>query len=326
MVLMLDPISWRREWPYEAERGILAAAGVDLVVPVDSAEQERLAANADVVVASGMFPVDAARLATFTRCVGIVCYSAGRDHVDEAAAAELGLSVAGVHANADEVADHAMALLLAATRLIVPMASRAEAGNWDLLDVPEIWQIPHLRGLTLGVVGAGHVGRRVAERARAFGMLTSAATRRPPTTPDPLLPVVPLDELVATADVIVLAASLTPATRHLFDADLLSRVKRGAVLVNIARGGLIDEEALAAALDDGRIRAAALDVRAREPPGPDDPLTGRPNVLQTPHIGGASASVLTDLRRLTAEGALDVLRRAGRLSGPAHHTTESITP
>lgn len=314
---MLDPISWRREWSYEVEREILAAAGVDLVVPADAAEQERVASTADIVVASGMFAVDASRLATFTRCVGILCYSAGRDHVDETAAAELGILVAGVHANADEVADHAMALLLAATRLIVPMARRTEVGNWDLLDVPEIWQIPRLRGLTLGIVGAGHIGVRVAERARAFGMLTVASSHRQPATPDPSLPIVPLDELVATADIIVLAASLTPATRHLFDADLLSRVKRGAVLVNIARGGLIDEAALAAALDDGQIRVAALDVRASEPPGVDDPLTGRPDVLQTPHIGGASASALHDLHRLTAEGTLDLLRRGHRLAGPA---------
>lgn len=314
IALMLDPISWRREWPYDAERDILAAAGVHLVVPADATEQDLVAPTADVIVTSGMFAVDAARIATFSRCVGILCYSAGRDHVDEAAAAEHGIAVAGVHANADEVADHAMALLLAANRLIVPMSRRTEAGNWDLIEAPEIWQIPHLRGLTLGVVGAGHVGVRVAERARAFGMLTIAATRRPPATDDPLLPVVPLDQLVATADIIVLAASLTPETRHMFDADLLSRVKPGALLVNVARGGLIDEAALAVALDEGRIRAAALDVRASEPPGADDPLTGRPDVLQTPHIGGASASVLTDLHRLAAEGALDLLRRAGRLT------------
>lgn len=316
IALMLDPISWRREWSYEVERQILGAAGVDLVVPADPAEQERVAAIADVVVASGMHPVDATRLATFARCVGVICYSAGRDRVDEAAAAELGIPVTGVHNNADEVADHAMALLLAATRLIVPMARRTEAGNWGLLDAPEIWQIPRLRGSTLGIVGTGHVGLGVAERARAFGMRTIAAAHRPPAEPDPLLPIVPLDELVATADAIVLAASLTPGTRHLVDADLLARAKRGAVLVNIARGDLIDEVALAAALDDGRIGAAALDVRSNEPPGPDDPLTGRPGVLQTPHIGGASASALADLHRLAAEGVLDLLRRAGRLPEP----------
>ena len=140
-----------------------------------------------------------------------------------------------MHANADEVADHAMALLLAAIRLIVPMARRTEAGDWDLRDAPEIWQIPRLRGLTLGVVGAGHIGTRVAERARAFGMLTVAATHRERPTSDPMLPFVPLDELVATVDVIVLATSLTPATEQLFDADRLAREAR-AVLVNIARG------------------------------------------------------------------------------------------
>lgn len=149
-------------------------------------------------------------------------------------------------------------------------------------------------------------------------MTTIATTRRPPDTVDPLMPVVSLDELVAKADVIVLAASLTAANRHLFDAELFARVKRGAILVNVARGGLVDEVALAAALDDGRIRAAALDVRASEPPGPDDPLTGRAGVLQTPHIGGASASVLDRLRHLVAEGTIDLLRRAGRLGGVSH--------
>ena len=331
---MLDPLTWEWGWSYEVEHELITAEGIDLIVPDDEEHQSAVAPTADVVVSSGIAPLDAPRITSLERCIGIVCYSAGTDAVDTTAAAAAGMTVTGVHANSPDVADHAMALMLAAHRMIGPMSAVAAAGVWDLRQNPELQGIRRLSSLTMGIVGAGRIGREIAGRARAFGMTTIGTTRSGPTHADTRIHHRDLHLLLRESDVIMVTAALTPETRHLIDEAALTHVRPGSLLVNVARGGLINEHALACALDDGRLRAVALDVRETEPPLAPDPLAGRPNVLQTPHMGGLSQEALVDLHRLTAIGVIDMLRSAGRLPGPAGLSsssnpvvpTERVTP
>ncbi len=310
---ILDPLTWSYGWSYEIERSILSEHGVDLVVPHDEEHRDALVARADVVVASSLLYVNSRLIASFKRCIGILCYSSGKDQVDAEAAGKAGIAVANVQANTMEVAEHAMALLLALRRRLVLMAAAADSGEWDLRRFPEIWEIPRLHGQTVGIVGAGKVGREVAHRARAFGMRTVAHYHRRPAVADPLLPHLELEDLMAESDNVVLCASLNPDSMKMIDRQTLAVAKPGAVLVNIARGSLVDEEALVAALDSGRLAGAALDVRDPEPPEEGDPLSGRHNVIQTPHMAGASSGALDDLHRLAAHQILRLLREAGRL-------------
>ncbi len=310
---ILDPLTWSYDWSYEIERSILAEHGVKLIVPEDEEHRDTLVARADVVVSSSLVHIDSRLIASFKRCVGIVCYSSGMDQVDAEAARRAGIAVTNVQANTMEVAEHAMALLLALRRRLVPMAAAADSGEWDLRLFPEIWDIPRLHGQTVGIIGAGRVGREVAQRARAFGMRTVAHYHLRPAAADPLLPHLELQDLMAASDNVVVCASLNPDSLRMINRQTLSAVKPGAVLVNIARGSLVDEEALLDALNSGRLAGAALDVRDPEPPDGSDPLSGRSDVIQTPHMAGASAGALDDLHRLAARQVIHLLKEAGRL-------------
>lgn len=312
-VVLFDPITWIHDWSYELERIVLAHHGVELVSPADRAERDALLPAADVVVVSSIDQLDAGRVGRLDRCVGILCYSAGMDAVDQAAAAVAGIPVRNIRAGTADVADHAMALVLAAWRRIPQMTVAAKAESWDLGDHPHFRTIPRLEGRTLGILGAGAIGTAVAHRARAFGLNTIATYRRPTMATDDLAHV-PIEELFATSDVIVLTASLTPETRGIVDRRTLQYARPGTILVNVSRGGLIVEEDLVAALDEGIIGAAALDVRATEPPDQgNDRLTQRLDVIQTPHMAGVSADALEDLHRLAAAEIIALLTDGGRL-------------
>jgi phosphoglycerate dehydrogenase-like enzyme len=134
---------------------------------------------------------------------------------------------------------------------------------------------------------------------------------------DAELELVGLDELLARADAIVICAALTPGAPPLISRDALERVRPGLILVNVARGGHVDEDALAAALQDGRVAVAALDVRATEPPPAPDPLAGLANVIQTPHVAASSREAAEDLHRLAAQYVLGLLEDAGRIPAAA---------
>ncbi|HJR90999.1 MAG TPA: NAD(P)-dependent oxidoreductase [Acidimicrobiia bacterium] len=312
-VLLFDPITWIHDWSYEEERTALAAVGAELVNPADRAERDRLLADADVVVVSSIDRLTAAHIDQLERCVGVLCYSAGMDAVDLEATGRAKIAVTNIRAGTADVADHAMTLLLAAWRRLPVMIAEARAGRWDLEQHPEFRSISRLGGSTLGIFGAGPIGRAVADRARSFGMLTIATYRRPEIAEQDL-PHVPLDRLMAEADALVLTASLNQSTRGIVDRHLLAGARPGMVLVNVGRGALVVERDLADALDAGIVAVAALDVRDPEPPDPDDDvLTGRPDVIQTPHSAGVSAEALSSLHRLAAEEIEGLLRRGGRI-------------
>lgn len=312
-VVLFDPVTWTGDWSYDTERSTLENAGATLVVPDNRAERDAALPDADVLVVSSIEQLTAEHIGRLRRCVGILCYSAGKDAVDLTAAEDAGIPVANVQSGTADVADHAIALLLASWRKIPEMTAAASSYSWDLNAHPRISSIRRLDGKTLGIFGAGAIGHAVAHRARAFGMRTIATYHRPEGADD-LLPHVPVEDLFAQADAVVLTASLTPSSTGIINARILSHARPGMVLVNVGRGALVIESDLVAALDDGTIRAAALDVRDPEPPDPaTDQLTGRPDVIQTPHWAGVTIDALEDLHRLAAEKTIGLLREGGRL-------------
>jgi phosphoglycerate dehydrogenase-like enzyme len=292
----------------------LRGRGVDWVVPDSPANAASAIAAADVVMVTGFRRLDAAAIASLDRCVGILCYSIGMDQVDARAAAARRITVANIPDYCtDEVADHAMALLLAAERRLTIFTALAAAGIWRVHDHPELLALRRLRGQTLGIIGAGRIGRAVGERARAFGLRTIAADPSVKDAGDGL-EVVSLETLLTRADAVVVCASLTESTRDLLDRAAFERLRDGAILVNVARGGLIDEAALLEALDAGRIAVAALDVRAHEPPDPSsDPLARHPHTILTQHIAASSQEAGEDIATKAADRILSFLERAGRI-------------
>jgi D-3-phosphoglycerate dehydrogenase len=311
-VVLADAPLWSGRWDYSVEQRLVAAAGAELIVPGDVAENERLLADADVVL-RGSRRLDASLIARLGRCVGLVTYSVGLDGIDLAAAAAAGLAVRNVpdYCTA-EVADHATLLVLASVRRLPHWMQTTSRGCW--LQPEDQATIRRIATLTVGIVGAGRIGRAVARRLRAFDATTIAYD---PHVAEQLedLPLVGMEELLARSDVVVVCASSTADAVPIIDEAALAALGRPRpVIVNVARGTLVDERAVAAALHSGRLGAAALDVRSQEPPDPaTDPLAGAPNLLLTPHVGASSESALDDLRAAVGAAAVGLLRDAGRI-------------
>jgi D-3-phosphoglycerate dehydrogenase len=205
-----------------------------------------------------------------------------------------------------EVSDHAMALLLALARKVPFSNKLVQSGRWE---VPPIVPLRRLDGQVLGVVGFGNIPRALAPKAKAFGL--KVLTYDPYVTADALVAAgvegVSFDDLLARSDFISVHAPLQPATRGLMNAKAFAKMKKGVLLINTARGPLIDESALIAALDSGKIGGAALDVLTTEPPPKDSPLLGRDNVILTPHTGFYSVEALEELQTKCASDVARVL-------------------
>ena len=312
-VVVFDPIPG--DWSFDPEKRVLEERGAELVVPADEASADSAIDSADVIIVTGVRRLDAAAIARLDRCIGILCYSIGMDKVDRPAADAAGIPVRNVPDYCtDEVSDHAMALLLAAQRRVVQFASASAAGRWRLDDRTVVASMRRLRGQTLGIAGIGRIGRLVARKAQAFGFRTIAFDPFVAESGDAAIELVTHDEMMRRSDAIVVCAALTPGSPPLIGRSALALVRPGLILVNVSRGGHVDEAALAEALADGRVAVAALDVRAVEPPDPStDPLTGLPNVIQTPHVAASSREASEDLHRLAAEHVLAFLEGADRL-------------
>ena len=246
--------------------------------------------------------IDAALIKGCPRLRVISSCSVGLDHVDLEAATRRGIPVGytpGVLA--ETTADLAFALLLAAARRIVEADGFVREGRWTWEHRwdPDGFLGRDVYGATLGVIGLGAIGRAVAARARGFGMRVLGWSR----TPRELAGVesVELPELLAAAQFVTVHVALTPETRGLLDAAALARMREDAILVNTARGGIVDEAALVSALRAGRLAAAALDVFAREPLDPASPLLDAPNLVLTPHIGSASVATRSRMAELAVE-------------------------
>ena len=290
----------------DPERAVLDGHDVELRVlacrtPEEVAAQ---AGGADVLI-NQYVPITAAVLDALPRCRLVVRYGVGFDNVDAEAAAERGVWVANVpDYGRDEVADHTLALALAMLRGVVALDRSVRDGTWDL---DPARPLRRLATLTWGVVGCGAIGTAVARRAAGLGMrvlgydLPTVRSQAP-------IERVPLEELLEEADLVSLHAALTPDTHHLVGAAALARMRPTAHLVNTARGGLVEEAALLAALDAGALAGAAHDVLEHEPP---DELGWRlarhPRVVATPHAAWYSEEAFHTLKSEVAREALRVL-------------------
>ena len=241
------------------------------------------------------------------RCKAIGRFGLGVDNIDLPAAKECGIAVNYVPDYClREVSDHAMALLLALARK-VPLSNKlVQSGRWE---VPPITPLRRLEGQVLGLIGFGNIPRALAPKAKAFGL--RVVTHDPYLSPEMLAAAAvedaSFDALLGMSDFVSVHAPLMPATRGLMNAAAFAKMKKGAYLINTARGPLMDEAALIAALDSGHLGGAALDVVATEPLAKDSPLIGRDNVVLTPHTAFYSVEALEELQTKCASDVARVL-------------------
>jgi phosphoglycerate dehydrogenase-like enzyme len=285
-----------------AETGVLADLADLKVLQTDD---ERVvadgAADADVLLVFHTIKLGERTLARLGRCKGVVRCGVGYDNVDIHAAGARGIVVCNVpDYGAEEVADHALMLLLAAARRLLPAHQALRAGTWD---TTLVFGAPRLRGRTLGLVGCGRIGTALALRAKALGLRVVAYDPYRPDGLDKALGierVYSLEELLPQAHFLSLHCPLTRETRHILNARTLALLPEGAYVVNTARGPCVDLEALADALDGGRVAAAGLDVFEREPLD-EERIRRHPRVLLTPHAAFYSAEGWIEMRTKGAQ-------------------------
>ncbi|PYU18858.1 MAG: hydroxyacid dehydrogenase [Acidobacteria bacterium] len=289
-------------------RAVLSKIGAQLSLAEEPKAEAilRVARDADALLAT-YAKITAEMIRQMTRCRIISRFGIGVDNVDIPAATERGIVVTKVPDYCiDEVSDHTMALLLSAVRKIPFANSLVHAGKWEM---PAVVPIHRLRGTVLGLVGFGRIPQVVAPKAKSFGMRVVSF--------DPYIPrevfehagvqSVEFGELLKLSDYISIHSPLLPETQGLFNAAIFRQMKPSAYLINTARGPIVDETALAHALDAGQLAGAALDVMPKEPPT-DSPLFGRPNVIITPHTSFYSEESLVDLQTKAAEEVVRVLK------------------
>jgi D-3-phosphoglycerate dehydrogenase / 2-oxoglutarate reductase len=257
----------------------------------------------DAILMRGNPPLTSKVIEAATRLKVISKQGVGVDTLDLAAAAKQGVVVTTAgDANSGAVAELTMALLLALRREVMRLNKRMRAGYWDR----PTYQGQELLGQTLGVIGLGRIGRRVAHLAQCFGMRVTTLARSN-LAASLGIQAVSLPQLLSEADVVSLHCPLTPENRGFMNRDAFALMKPGALLINTARGALINEKDLAVALSEGKLAGAALDVLSVEPASPDDPLFSAPNVIFTPHIGSETAASIERTARRAAENIVAVL-------------------
>jgi len=300
MEIVIGAASWYVEDPdaaraFEAEAREVAAGHTVTIVP-PGADLPAAAGEAEVFFPLSSAMVTPAFVEAAPRLRWIQMASAGVERALFPALRERDITVtnaAGVYGI--PIAEHALGMMLALARGLPELTRRQERHEWKGVDGDELFE------RTAVIVGLGGIGREIARRCRCFGMRV-LATRRHAGNPDPdadrVVPAEELASLLADADWLILCAPATPDTRHMIGAAELAAMKPTARLVNIARGSLVDETALVAALRDGRIAGAGLDVFEKEPLPADSPLWDMPNVLVSPHTSGSSPRSLHRVLRL----------------------------
>jgi D-3-phosphoglycerate dehydrogenase len=291
----------------DTAREVLSTIGAQLQLAPEATPEAilRIAAPADALLVT-YATITAEMIAQMPRCRIISRFGIGVDNVDIAAATQAGIVVTKVPDYCiDEVSDHTLALLLAAARKIPLANAQVHAGRWEMRAVVPIHR---LRGSVLGLVGFGRIPQLVAPKAKAFGLRVIAY--------DPYAPAdvlaragvehVDFSQLLKQSDYVSIHTPLVPETRGLFNAEAFLQMKPTAYLINTARGPIVDEAALARALDAGQLAGAALDVMPQEPPV-GSPLIGRDNVIITPHTSFYSEESLLELQRKASEEVVSVL-------------------
>ena len=286
--------------------GIELLTGHDIIMPAPLAaysmeELRALIPQADAVIAGGKLPGDVIRAGRKLKI--IANYGAGYDGVDVKAAAECGVPVTNIPDTVtNATAELAIGLMLAVSRRIGEMNLRLRREDSASLFGMGRNMGNTLQGRTLGVIGYGRIGQRVGEIARALGMRVIAHSRRSVDGVDNA----ELPTLLSTADVVTLHCPLTDETRHLLDASAFAMMKPGAIVINTARGGVIDHDAMLEALKNGRLAGAGLDVYPNEP-GIPEALLALDNVVCTPHHGANTAQTRRDMLMANARQILDAL-------------------
>jgi len=257
--------------------------------------------------------VGAAAIAAAPSLKVISKHGSGTDTIDKTAAAARGVAVrAAVGANAAAVAEHALALLLACAKSVPALDARMHAGHWDKATHKSL----ELSGRTIGLVGLGAIGMRFARMAAAMEMRVIGFDPYAKDLPS-WIEVVSLETLWRESDAISLHCPLTPENRNLLDSATLAKCKRGVIVVNTARGGLIDEDALLTAVREGQVCAAGLDSFAVEPMAPGHPFQGHANIILSPHIGGVTSDAFVKMGVGAAQNVLDVVAPGPRRASAA---------
>ncbi len=271
-------------------------------------ELVRHVAGADGLICLLTDRIDRAVIEQAPRLRVISTVAVGYDNIDVAAASERGIPVGHTPGVLTETtADLAFALLLACARRIVEADRLLRDGGWRTWD-PGLLLGHDVHGATLGIVGFGKIGQAVARRAAGFGMRVVYASRSPAAEPHPPAERLPLDELLRVADFVSLHVPLTDETRRLIGERELRAMQPTAILINTARGGIVDQAALVRALEEGWIAGAGLDVMETEPLPLDDPLLRAPNVVLLPHIGSASHATRERMASMAVDNCLAGLR------------------
>jgi D-3-phosphoglycerate dehydrogenase len=288
------------------EAGVIANINCELIGYQCKTEAEIIAAVADADAVITQFArISANVISAMSKSRAIVRYGIGVDNVDLDSARLSGIPVSNIPDYClDEVADQTLAFILGLTRHVVAHSTDLRDGNWRLAVPVSAMRV--LREQTVGVLGFGRIGREVVKRLVAFKCRVLV---HDPVAPQAQITaaggtVATLDEIVASSDVVTLHCPSTAATRKLFGAATLEKMKRGALLVNVARGDLVDTDALVVALRNGHISGAALDVFDPEPIPSDHPLRCLPNVIVAPHIASVSPTAVKALREGAAMRAL----------------------
>ncbi len=275
------------------------------------AELARIADRIRVIVATGHNPrIDAAFMSKFPKLELVASFGVGYDHIDAAWAGKHGIVVTHTPGVLDaEVADTALGLILATVRRL-PQAERyLRAGKWPERPFP---LSASLSGRTLGILGLGRIGREIAKRAVAFG-LEVVYHGRHPQEDAPYLYYPSLKAMAEAVDILIVVAPGGASTRHIVNAEILKALGPDGVLINVARGSLVDEQALIEALRNGTILAAGLDVFEREPEVPEA-LIALDNAVLLPHVGSASEATRLAMANLVVDNALSWLARKGPLT------------
>lgn len=282
--------------------------------PLPRAALLEAARDAEVLVVTYIDRVDAALVEGLPRLRHLASYGVGVNHLDLDACRRRGVLVTNTPGVVtDATADHAMALLLAAARRVAEGDRVVRAGGWTRVD--PAWLLgTEVTGKTLGIVGFGRIGQAVARRAAGFDLRVLYTGPRAVDFPGAQR--VDLDELLARSDFVSLHVPLTPATQHLLSRERLARMRPGAIMVNTARGPVVDDAALAEALASGRIAAAGLDVFPDEPRVPAAYL-GLENVVLTPHLGSGTRETRAAMARMV----LEEVHRVARGEPPRHAVT-----
>ncbi|MFF4957749.1 2-hydroxyacid dehydrogenase [Streptomyces sp. NPDC001222] len=282
------------------------------VTVVERTDEDPAALRAAHVIVTGLAPVTAEHIAAAPELELVQCASHGFDYVDLDAARAHDVPVCNIGSSGAEkqnVAEQTFALMLALAKQLVPAHTALVDADWAL---PRLQQsITELSGKTLGIVGLGHIGLEVAQRAVAFDMrILYAGPEGVDAATEARLGGarhVPLDELLRTSDYVTLHAPLTEETRHLLDADRLALLKPTAFVINTARGALIDQDALADALERGALAGAGLDVFDPEPPTAALRVLRAPNVVLSPHVAGVTRETLVRIALAAVQNAADFL-------------------